>query len=65
MRGDLNIRATVPGRSGRVIPDRIDGRRSCAADGCGTRLSAYNNRPTCWQHTQRTPITNYRMSARR
>ena len=33
--------------------------RICAADGCTTRLSVYNEREFCWQHTE-IAFPNYR-----
>ena len=33
--------------------------RVCAEPGCETRLSVYNARPKCWQHTE-IAFPNYR-----
>lgn len=37
-------------------PRKTYGRgRACAADGCTTRLSAYNKNEYCWTHFQPVP----------
>jgi hypothetical protein len=30
--------------------------RTCASDGCSTRLSIYNGAATCWAHTEARPV---------
>jgi hypothetical protein len=41
-------------------PSRTEARnRVCASPGCETRLSVYNARTTCWQHTD-IAFPNYR-----
>ena len=32
-----------------------EGGRTCAADGCTTRLSSYNKNEFCWTHFQPVP----------
>ena len=49
-------RAEVAG--GRPLP-RNDANRTCAALGCETRLSAYNQDERCWQHE---PVHRYTLT---
>jgi hypothetical protein len=48
-------------RPGKPIrPSRTaTGERTCAAPGCATRLSVYNLKDHCWQHTDLV-FPNYR-----
>ena len=57
--GPTNVKGTRPGKLPR--PSRaIDGQqRTCEQPGCGTRLSRYNVRNRCWQHTE-IAFPNYR-----
>jgi hypothetical protein len=50
--GPTTVKATRPGKMPR--PSRpVEGRdRICEEPGCGTRLSRYNGRSRCWQHTE-------------
>jgi hypothetical protein len=52
------MKGSRPGRTPK--PSRtLEERRTCAAPGCETRLSIYNMRTTCWQHTE-IVFPNYR-----
>jgi hypothetical protein len=52
------MKGSRPGRLPR--PSRTEARdRVCTAPGCQTRLSVYNARTTCWQHTD-IAFPNYR-----
>jgi hypothetical protein len=44
----------MPRPSRTAAPDRV-----CAERGCTTKLSVYNPRTTCWQHTD-LAFPNYR-----
>jgi hypothetical protein len=44
----------VPRPSRTADPDRV-----CAERGCSTKLSVYNTKVTCWQHTE-IAFPNYR-----
>jgi hypothetical protein len=50
------IRAEIAGGRPLVRDDSI---RTCAADGCETRLSAYNRDMRCWQHE---PLHRYTLT---
>jgi hypothetical protein len=53
-----SMKGTKPGKPGR--PSRVAvGGRVCAASGCSTRLSQYNLKDRCWQHTE-IVFPNYR-----
>ncbi len=53
------MKARKPG--GRERPSRVASTalRTCAAAGCQTRLSIYNAKDRCWQHTD-IVFPNYR-----
>ena len=52
------MKGSRPGRTPR--PSRTaEGERLCADPGCTTKLSVYNLRTTCWQHTE-IAFPNYR-----
>jgi hypothetical protein len=52
MKGSKPGRIPRPSRT--AAPHRV-----CAHSGCSTKLSVYNSRPTCWQHTE-IAFPNYR-----
>ncbi|MBI4260096.1 MAG: hypothetical protein HY658_05980 [Actinobacteria bacterium] len=52
------MKATRPGHQPPPSPTNSSG-RVCAHEGCATRLSVYNPRRHCWQHTELV-FPNYR-----
>jgi hypothetical protein len=52
------MKGTRPGKTPR--PSRtVDADRTCEEAGCETRLSRYNPKGRCWQHTE-IAFPNYR-----
>jgi hypothetical protein len=52
------VKGTRPGHLPEPSRQTTTG-RICAADGCSTRLSVYNDGRFCWQHTD-LAFPNYR-----
>jgi hypothetical protein len=44
-----NAREIPPQDDGSERPEGVEAERRCSV--CGTKLSAYNPGPNCWQHT--------------
>ena len=53
------LRATRAEVAGGRPLERNDSVRTCAAEGCQTRLSAYNRDTRCWQHE---PVHRYTLT---
>jgi hypothetical protein len=51
----LTPRLAVQALEGTPLP-RFSSDRTCAADGCTTRLSMYNGGERCWLHTEGQPL---------
>lgn len=53
------MKATKPGRLPRPSRATEGEERECAERGCSTKLSRYNSRDRCWQHSD-IVFPNYR-----
>ena len=44
------MRGSLPTGNARIRTAESSAGRTCAEEGCGTRLSVYNSAERCWQH---------------